>query len=84
LAKLDTFIGYAGTRAFPAKTWLGHFSATDQLLENGKAVYKDHYGLVKRSAPAEWFLNYELGSGWKPLCEFLGKEEREVEFPSAY
>lgn len=44
IGKLDTLLGYAGIRAF-RKTWLGHFRATDQLLENGKAVSKERDGL---------------------------------------
>lgn len=72
IGKLDTLLGYAGIRAF-RKTWLDHFRATDQLLENGKAVSKEQDGLVKRSAPAEWLLNYELGSDWRAALRVFGQ-----------
>lgn len=31
--------------------------------------------------PAERLLDYKLGDGWEPLCEFLGKDAPSEEFP---
>lgn len=31
--------------------------------------------------PKEKLLEYQLGSGWEPLCEFLGKPVPDVPFP---
>jgi hypothetical protein len=35
------------------------------------------------AVPKERLLEYELGSGWDPLCAFLGKEVPDVLFPRA-
>jgi hypothetical protein len=37
---------------------------------------------MRRLVPRERLLEYKLGSGWKPLCDFLGKEVPEEEFPN--
>lgn len=36
---------------------------------------------VKRTVPAEQLLVYEIQQGWEPLCDFLGREVPEDEFP---
>jgi hypothetical protein len=65
------------------KLILGYFRASnvDELRHNAKPVYIEHYEKVRRLVPPERLLEYKLGSGWGPICEFLGKEEPEEEFP---
>jgi hypothetical protein len=46
-------------------------------------MYEQHYALVRQITPKHRLLEYELGSGWGPLCEFLGKPVPNVPFPSA-
>ena len=53
----------------------------DELRQNAKQIYTEHYEKVRRLVPPETLLEYKLGSGWGPICEFLGKEEPEEEFP---
>ncbi|RDW87939.1 hypothetical protein BP5796_03633 [Coleophoma crateriformis] len=48
---------------------------------NAKQCYLDHYAMVRRITPKERLLNYTLGDGWEPLCEFLGKPVPDVPFP---
>ncbi|OJD20638.1 hypothetical protein ACJ73_08028, partial [Blastomyces percursus] len=50
---------------------------------NARDTYRRHYANVRRLVPKERLLEYKLGSGWEPLCEFFGKEVPgpEVEFP---
>lgn len=36
---------------------------------------------MKRVTPKERLLEYKLGSGWEPLCKFLGKPIPNTEFP---
>jgi hypothetical protein len=61
----------------------GLFNCHDQesFSRNAKATYLDHYAKVRRIVPRERLLDYQLGSGWKPLCEFLGKPIPNKEFP---
>jgi len=48
---------------------------------NARAVYRRHYAEIRAMVPEERLLEYELGSGWEPLCAFLGKRVPDVAFP---
>lgn len=65
------------------KMMLGFFNARDirQLRENAKERYFEHYRQVRELVPPERLLEYKLSDGWGPLCQFLGREEPDVEFP---
>lgn len=45
------------------------------------AIFNHHNAQVKRTIPADRLLVYELGSGWEPLCQFLGAEIPNEPFP---
>ncbi len=45
-------------------------------------VYLDHIDRVKATCPPERLLVYELGSGWDPLCAFLGCDVPDEPYPS--
>ena len=49
----------------------------------GKAVYLDHYALVRTLAVELMMplLEYKIEEGWGPLCSFLGHEKPDVPFP---
>ena len=49
--------------------------------KHGKQRYIDHYEEVKSIVPAENLLEYKVGSGWDPLCKFLGHEVPKRNFP---
>ena len=57
--------------------WKGDFPT------HGRQWYREHNELVRRLAPkrAGQFLDYEARQGWGPLCEFLGVEVPEIDFP---
>lgn len=68
------------------KTLVGYFGAKELTIEEvrraAKEGYERHYEIIRQAAPKERLLEYKLGSGWGPLCEFLEVEEPEgVEFP---
>ena len=50
-------------------------------MANLSPVYSEHYNRIKRLVPADRLLEYNLGSGWQSLCDFLGKDEPPVDFP---
>lgn len=52
-----------------------------EMQEKSRAKFRDHYAQVRLITPKERLLNYQLGSGWGPLCEFLGKPIPDVPFP---
>lgn len=45
-------------------------------------LFDDHYEQVKRTIPADRLLIYDLGSGWDPICKFLGKDVPDEPYPS--
>lgn len=53
----------------------------DQAKSNAKEVYREHYTMIRKIVPEGKLCEYRLGSGWKPLCEFLGKPVPDVPFP---
>ncbi|PGH00598.1 hypothetical protein GX51_05697 [Blastomyces parvus] len=61
------------------------FNATTRAgrERNARDTYRRHYANVRRLVPKERLLEYKMGSGWEPLCEFLGTEVPgpEVKFP---
>lgn len=46
------------------------------------AVYEANVADVKANVPADRLLVYEIGSGWAPLCAFLGVDIPDQPFPS--
>ena len=53
----------------------------ETCMANARQKYREHYRDVKACVPKERLLEYELGSGWVPLCQFLGKPVPSVPFP---
>ena len=58
----------------PAKTF-------EDAKRTSRDMYRKHYEETRRVTPKEKLLEYKLGSGWEPLCKFLGKEVPDVPFP---
>jgi hypothetical protein len=49
---------------------------------NARGKYEEHNKEIKKMVDKERLLVYKLGSGWEPLCKFLGKEVPEgIAFP---
>lgn len=46
-----------------------------------KAAFARRRAEVEAAVPADRLLVYEVGSGWAPLCRFLGKPVPEAPFP---
>ena len=65
-------------------TWIGAFAgSTDaaQAKKNAREAYAAYYARIYSAVPPEKMLKYELGSGWEPLCKFLGKDVPSLPFP---
>ena len=45
------------------------------------SLYEQNTRDVQAAFSSDRLLTYELGSGWEPLCRFLGKPIPDVEFP---
>ncbi|KAI8066493.1 P-loop containing nucleoside triphosphate hydrolase protein [Gongronella butleri] len=86
MKKGAVFEGHAGeVMKMMGKTAMGGtFFGDPAKLDDAEAVMKifnDHIEEVKRTIPAERLLVLELGSGWEPLCNFLGKPIPDEEYP---
>jgi hypothetical protein len=60
-------------------TFDGRFSDRAHAI----GVFERHIEDVQKSLPSERLLVYEVSSGWTPLCNFLGLDEPEEDFPHA-
>ena len=49
----------------------------------GKQRFIDYYAELREIVPKEKLLEYKIGSGWEPLCDFLGQETPKVPFPKS-
>ncbi|KAI3579955.1 hypothetical protein IWW34DRAFT_620251 [Fusarium oxysporum f. sp. albedinis] len=68
------------------KVLAGFFSVDEYSVEAitpaiARHAYEEFYSKVREAVPNERRLEYSLGDGWEPLCEFLGKDVPDVEFP---
>lgn len=67
-----------GTTVIRDQVFSGNLDDQDHVIR----VYEDHITQVQAKIPADRLLTYELGSGWKPLCAFLGCEVPSEPYPS--
>lgn len=58
--------------------WTGGDASNLEKLKEG---YKQHYDLMRAIIPKDRLLQWHPRDGWEPLCDFLGKEVPEGEFP---
>lgn len=49
--------------------------------EHAKKSFVAHNELVRQTLPAERLLDYDVSQGWRPLCEFLGCDIPDEQFP---
>ncbi|KAL0941172.1 nad dependent epimerase [Colletotrichum truncatum] len=90
--RADLIIDYLGPRWGLAggqtlrKILLGFYEVrnVNEMRKVAKERYKRHYAEIRAAVPKERLLEFNLKDGWKPLCEFLGKDVPEtVDFPVA-
>lgn len=62
---------------------LGAFDAKDvnEVRQKGREYYDSYYQMVRNKVSADRLLEYRLGQGWEPLCEFLDRPVPDVPFP---
>lgn len=53
------------------------------ISQHGEAVFETHNEQVRLMAHEQQrdILEYQIGDGWDPICEFLGRAEPDMEFP---
>ena len=60
--------------------FLGVESA-EGMEQNAKTACREHYEEVRATISPDRLLDYKLGTGWKPLCDFLDKPIPDEDFP---
>ena len=83
LAKLDpSFLGrIVGVGTAGVDKQVGSGKSVTAAKARSKEMYKKHYALVRSVTPKDRLLEFDLASGWEPLCTFLGKPIPDVPFP---
>ena len=79
---IHPFIGITSGRV--AKEFHLGWSEAKSLAEakvNARRCYREHYARIRKMVPKERLLEYRLGDGWEPLCEFLGRPVPDESFP---
>lgn len=83
-------LAFIGSRLFGVRSghalqniYYGFFDARNvqEIQDHARAAYDKYFEEVRGLVPQDRRLEYRLGSGWEPLCTFLGKEVPDVEFP---
>ncbi|KAF4977239.1 hypothetical protein FZEAL_6203 [Fusarium zealandicum] len=74
-----------GSRAGMAsrKMMLGLFQAqtVEEARQNARETYDRHHRVIREMVPEGQLLEFRLGEGWEPICDFLDKPVPDVEFP---
>ncbi|KAI0546497.1 hypothetical protein F4679DRAFT_557618 [Xylaria curta] len=80
----STFLGVRPVQCM-RKMLFGFFDAKsrEEIDEaRGRQVYEEYFREIRKLVPPERRLEYTIGDGWKPLCDFLGVEvPKGVPFP---
>lgn len=61
--------------------WDGTFGGRFADVDHALGVFAGHNDAVRRAIPADRLLEFEVGEGWRPLCEFLGVPVPDEPFP---
>ena len=69
------------TRMVNEMIWEDTFSNNFEDRGYAIEVFERHNESVKRRVPEDKLLVYEVKEGWEPLCDFLGIEVPDTQFP---
>merc|ERR550525_461021 len=58
--------------------------ATEAQRETCIASHERHNAAVRAAVPAGLLLEYRMGEGWGPLCEFLNASQSDRPFPHTW
>jgi hypothetical protein len=64
-----------------ATNWVGTFDGRFGDRDYAIEVFNRHNDEVRRTIPADRLLEFQVGQGWGPLCEFLGLPVPDEPFP---
>jgi hypothetical protein len=76
-AEMGRLVRDMGREVMAARCFDGRIDDRDHVL----ACYERHNEQVRRELPGERLLDFQVGQGWEPLCEFLGVPVPDEPFP---
>ncbi|KAF4963648.1 hypothetical protein FSARC_8353 [Fusarium sarcochroum] len=53
----------------------------EEARQKGRETYERHHRVIREMVPRERLLEYRMGEGWGPICDFLDKPVPDEEFP---
>ncbi|KJZ69100.1 hypothetical protein HIM_11507 [Hirsutella minnesotensis 3608] len=61
----------------------GFFEAKSigELRQKARMVYDRHHREIRKLVPPNRLLEYRMGQGWEPICNFLNKPQPNIVFP---
>lgn len=79
---IEPLIGSVAGRA-TRKLILGLFDSKtpEEAQQKARWAFDRHEQRIREAAPPEKLLTYRMGDGWEPLCDFLGKDVPDQDFP---
>ncbi|EKJ75782.1 hypothetical protein NXS19_008432 [Fusarium pseudograminearum] len=79
---IEPLVGSVAGRS-ARKQLLGLFQAqtVDEARANARETWERHHRVIREMVPEGQLLEYRMGQGWGPVCEFLDKPVPEEEFP---
>ncbi|KAG9254842.1 P-loop containing nucleoside triphosphate hydrolase protein [Emericellopsis atlantica] len=82
LKYIEPLVGFHGGTA-TRKVILGLFDSRtpEEAEQRSREAYDRHARRIREAVPKEMLLEYRMGQGWGPLCEFLGKDVPDQDFP---
>ncbi|KAI4259867.1 MAG: hypothetical protein L6R42_004340, partial [Xanthoria sp. 1 TBL-2021] len=74
---------FAGAKYAGGRLYWGIFCGNDPSnVERCRKAFDDHNDHIRAVVPKDRLLEYPIGAGWDPLCDFLGKSvPKETAFP---
>lgn len=61
--------------------WNGTFDGRFEDRAHAIEVFERHNAEVRAAVPADRLLEYQVGQGWEPLCDFFGVDVPPEDFP---
>lgn len=64
------------------KLLVGNAETRAAAKARSREQYRKHYAFIRSMVAQDRILNYDLSTGWEPLCKFLGKSVPDMPFPN--
>ncbi|KAI1089261.1 hypothetical protein F5B19DRAFT_468071 [Rostrohypoxylon terebratum] len=56
------------------------YTSIDTFPRKARILYDQHHHRIRQRVPPSQLLEYRMGEGWGPICDFLEKSQPNVPF----